>query len=170
MVALILGATLLRLAPLPANFSPIAAVALFAGAMFTRNRAVGIFVGLTSLLISDLFIGFYAAMPFVYGSYVLIALLGRGLLNNKEDRPQWSAVGMSSLAASAIFFLVSNFGVWVEGVLYPRTLEGLAQCYFAAVPFFWNTLLSDLVFTFGLFGAWALAVKSVPQLRVASGR
>lgn len=176
LAALILFATFLRLAPLPANFSPIAAVALFAGAMFSKNRTVGIIVGLVSLFLSDLFIGFYGAMPFVYGAYALIAVLGRGLLSGKssETRPQWSAVAISSLAASAVFFLISNFGVWFEGLLYPRTFAGLTECYFAAVPFFWNTLLGDLVFTFGLFGAWALVARTLPQekdqMRVISGR
>jgi hypothetical protein len=171
LAALILVATLLRLAPLPANFSPIAAIALFAGAMFAKNRWVGLTVPLVALVLSDLVIGFHATQPFVYGSYALIALLGRGLINNKDgERPVWSAVGVSSLAASAVFFLVSNFGVWVEGILYPRTGSGLVACYLAAVPFFWNTLVSDLAFTFGLFGAWAFAVKALPQLRVVSGR
>lgn len=171
LAALIIGATFLRLAPLPPNFSPIAAVALFAGAMFTNHRSVGILVGLVSLLLSDIVLGFYSTMPFVYGAYALIALMGRGLMNNKSgERPQWSAVGISSLAASAVFFLVSNFGVWVEGLLYPRTTSGLVACYFAGVPFFWNTMVSDLVFTFSLFGAWALVVKAVPQLRAVSGR
>lgn len=171
LAALILGAVLLRLAPLPPNFSPITAVALFAGAMFLQNRWVGIIVALVSLVLSDLVIGFHATQPFVYASYALIVLLGRGLMNNEQgDRPVWSAVGLSSLAASAVFFLVSNFGVWVEGFLYPRTGSGLVACYISAVPFFWNTLVSDLVFTFGLFGAWALAVKALPQLRVVSGR
>ncbi len=175
LAALILGAIGLRLAPLPPNFSPITAVALFAGAMFIQNRWIGMIVALVSLVISDIFIGFHATQPFVYASYALIALLGRGLLNNEQgersqERFQWSAVGLSSLAASAVFFLVSNFGVWVEGALYSRTGSGLVACYVAAVPFFWNTLVSDLVFTFSLFGAWALVVKTVPQLRVVSGR
>lgn len=175
LAALILGAMFLRLAPLPANFSPIAAVALFAGAVFVQSRWIGIAVALVSLFLSDLFIGFYAGMPFVYGAYILVAILGYGLIGKQDgERVQWSAVGISSLAASAVFFLVSNFGVWVEGALYPRTGSGLVACYFAAVPFFWNTLAGDLVFTFGLFGAWALVAKAVPQAtsqsRVVSGR
>ena len=175
LAALVVVATLLRLAPLPANFSPIAAIALFAGAMFVKHRWVGPIVPLIALILSDLVIGFHATQPFVYGSYVLIALLGRGLMNNEnEDAPktktQWFAIGLSSFAASAVFFLVSNFGVWVEGLLYPRTGAGLVACYFAAVPFFWNTLVGDLAFTFGLFGAWALATKALPQVRAVSGR
>ncbi len=171
LAALILGAMSLRLLSLPPNFTPIAAVALFAGAMFVENRWIGIIVALTSLVLSDLVIGFHATQPFVYVAYVLVALLGRSLMNNKSgELPAPSSVALSSLAASAVFFLVSNFGVWVEGVLYPRTGSGLVACYFAAVPFFWNTLSGDMLFTIGLFGTWAILAKTIPQLRVVSGR
>ncbi len=172
LAALILVATLLRLAPLPPNFTPIAAIALFAGAMFTHNRWIAALVPLVALVLSDLIIGFHATQPFVYGAYVLIAFLGRGLIDSERpnEKIQWAGVGISSLAASAVFFLVSNFGVWVEGILYPRTGSGLVACYLAAVPFFWNTLVGDFAFTLSLFGAWAFAVKALPQLRVVSGR
>jgi hypothetical protein len=165
--ALILVATFLRLAPLPANFSPIGGIALFAGALFVNKKWFAVLVPLIALALSDVILG-YQFDAFVYFSYVLIALLGRGLID-REEKPQVAPVALSSLAASAIFFLVSNFGVWAQGLLYPRTGAGLVACYFAAVPFFWNTLVSDLVFTSALFGAWAFALKAVPNLRVVRG-
>lgn len=165
--ALILIATLLRLAPLPANFSPIGGIALFAGALFVSRKWFAILVPLIALLLSDLILS-YEVDAFVYFSYALIALLGRGLLD-REEKPQVAPVAISSLAASAIFFLISNFGVWAQGLLYPRTGSGLVACYFAAVPFFWNTLVSDLLFTTALFGAWAFAIKTVPNVRVVRG-
>ena len=51
--------------------------------------------------------------------------------------------------SSTVFFLISNFGVWLLG--YPHTLEGLITCYTLAIPFFGNTLIGDLMFTGGLF-------------------
>ena len=170
LASLVLVATFLRLAPLPANFSPIAAIALFAGAILAQPRWLALVIPLISLAISDLLLG-YVAQPFVYASYALIALLGYGLVKqNSEETPVWSSIGLSALAASAVFFLVSNFGVWVEGNLYSRTGEGLVACYLAAVPFFWNTMVGDLVFTFGIFATWAVLVKSAPSLRVVRGR
>lgn len=166
--ALIVVAALLRIAPLPANFSPLGGIALFAGALFLNRKWLAMAIPLATLLISDLALGYQIDL-FVYISFALIALLGRGLLN-REETPQAAPIALSSLAASAIFFLVSNFGVWAQGLLYPRTLGGLAACYFAAIPFFWNTLMSDLLFTSALFGAWALAIKASPNLRVARGR
>ncbi|MDX1666478.1 MAG: DUF6580 family putative transport protein, partial [Saprospiraceae bacterium] len=70
----------------------------------------------------------------------------------------------SSLLASVVFFLITNFGVWAGSPLYPPTAEGLAACYIAGIPFFWNTLLGDLFFTGALFGAFELLSRQVPAL------
>ena len=63
----------------------------------------------------------------------------------------------AGLAASILFFVVTNFGVWALDSLYPRTLEGLVICYVAAIPFFANTLAGTLFYTAVLFGGFALA-------------
>jgi len=59
------------------------------------------------------------------------------------------------LASSVAFFTVSNFGMWASGY-YPRTWDGLVQCYTAALPFFRNTLASDVLYSAALFGGHAL--------------
>jgi hypothetical protein len=41
--------------------------------------------------------------------------------------------------ASLVFYLISNGIVFIEG-WYPRTLRGFVECYFMAIPFFWNKL------------------------------
>src|SRR6266702_243491 len=66
----------------------------------------------------------------------------------------------ASLAASVSFFAVSNFSVWAIWNMYPKTLAGLAECYAMAVPFFRNTVASDLLFAGAFFGVAAL----LPQL------
>ena len=62
-----------------------------------------------------------------------------------------------TLAASVLFFCLTNFAVWMQGGLYPLTFEGLIACYVAAIPFFGNTLLGNFVFSGLLFGGWAMA-------------
>ena len=59
----------------------------------------------------------------------------------------------------AFVFIVTNFGVWALGSLYPKTMEGLITCYLAAVPFFRNTLIGDAFYTAVLFGGFALAER-----------
>lgn len=49
--------------------------------------------------------------------------------------------------------------------MYPKTWDGLAACYIAAIPFFHNTLLGDAVYTTVLFGSLALVEKGLPALR-----
>ena len=75
-VSLIFLAVLSRFLPHPPNFTPIAAIALLSGKGFA-NRWIVFLIPIVSLFISDLFLGLHATIPFVYGSFVLIALLGR---------------------------------------------------------------------------------------------
>ena len=69
---------------------------------------------------------------------------------------------------SVLFFVVTNFGVWLVGDLYPRTLEGLVACYVAGIPFFRNTLAGDLLYAAVLFGGLAVAERRFPVLREQS--
>jgi hypothetical protein len=66
----------------------------------------------------------------------------------------------ASLTASLSFYAVSNFAVWAVWNLYPKTLAGLAECYTMAIPFFRNTMASDLLFAGAFFGLAAV----MPQL------
>ena len=134
LVSLIFFAILSRFLPHPPNFTPIAAIALLSSKGFS-NRWVVFLIPIVSLFISDLFIGLHATIPFVYISFILIALLG--IYVKKINI-------VSVLLSSTIFFLVSNFGVWL--LYYPNSTEGLVQCYTMALPFFLNTVLGDLVY------------------------
>ena len=133
-VSLIFLAVLSRFLPHPPNFTPIAAMAFLSGKGFA-NRWIVFLVPILSLFISDLFLGLHATIPFVYASFILIALMGRYVKKIN--------IG-TVLLSSTLFFLVSNFGVWL--LHYPISVEGLVQCYTLALPFFLNTVLGDLVY------------------------
>lgn len=168
LVGITLGAAASRLLPHPPNFTPLFAMALFGGAYF-GSRIVAFAVPLAAMFLSDLALGLllygtaiFPSMPFVYASFVLTVLLGCWV-----QRRQCSPVAIAgaALASSFLFFVVSNFGVWLQWHLYPKTLEGLVACYIAALPFYRNTLAGNAVFTLVLFGGFALAQRYVAALR-----
>jgi hypothetical protein len=153
-------AAAMRLLPHPPNFSPIGAMALFGGAYFGR-RWLAFLAPLAALLLSDAVIGFHSGMPYVYGSVALVVMIGWAVARRITP----FTVAGAAIASSVLFFLVTNFGTWATGELYPQTLAGLAACYVAAIPFFQNTLAGDLFFSAVLFGGFALAEWRVPVLR-----
>jgi hypothetical protein len=152
---LILAAALSRLLPHPDNFTPIAAMAL-AGGVYLEKR-FALIVPIVALVISDFFIGFHNTILFVYGSFVLIGFMGLWLKSHKKLFP----VLGTALVSSILFFVITNFGVWLTGSgwFYPKTLQGLFECYIMAIPFFRNTLAGDLVFTGVLFGLFELSLR-----------
>ena len=147
-VSLIFFAILSRFLPHPPNFTPIAAIALLSTKGFA-NRWIAFLIPIMSLFISDLFLGLHSTIPFVYGSFILIALLGRYVKKINI---------FSVLLSSSIFFLVTNLGVWLLN--YPLSAEGLFQCYILALPFFLNTVIGDLVYGASLIYPFYVLQKS----------
>lgn len=161
--AIILAAALTRLFPHAPNFTPIGAIALFAGA-YISNRILAFVIPALSLVVSDALMGFEgwnypSQIITVYVTFALITLLGTTLRANKGIL----RVGVTSLASSVLFFIVTNFAVWAGG-FYPYTGSGLLECYIQAIPFFRNTLASDLFYNTLLFGGFYLLQINVPRL------
>jgi hypothetical protein len=150
---IILAAALSRLLPHPVNFAPIAAMALAGGVYLDKRSAL--IIPLAVLVISDIIIGFHNTILFVYGSFVLIGLMGLWLKSHKKPLP----ILGTALLSSIIFFVITNFGVWLTGGgwFYPKTWQGLVECYTLAIPFFRNTIAGDLVYTVVLFGVFEIA-------------
>jgi len=151
-----------RLLPHPPNFTPIAAMALFGGAMLAP-RLLGLLLPLGALVLSDLVLGFagFAHVPYVYGSFVMIVGLGWLL----QGRVSGLTVPAAAIGASVLFFLVTNFGVWAYSGMYPPTAAGLWASYVAALPFFTHTLAGDLFYSALLFGGLALAGRAFPVIQ-----
>ena len=116
---------------------------------------------MVALFISDLVLtGLYRHMEIVYGSFALVVCIGFWIRNRRSAL----RIASAAVASSMVFFVITNFGVWALGSLYPKTIAGLVMCYAAAIPFFQNTLLGDALYTAVLFGGFALAEKSFPAL------
>ena len=157
----IVAAAAMRLLPHPPNFSPIAAMALFSGAFLPR-RALSFVAPFAALAISDALLGgFYPGMNFVYLSFGLTVLIGWLVAKRRTAL----TVAGAALASSVLFFILTNFGMWLFSGFYPLSWAGLAACYVAAIPFFQNTLAGDILFTALLFGGFALAERLVPAIR-----
>lgn len=160
LISMIALAAVARVLPHPWNVTPLAAMALFSGAHFENTR-YGFFVAFSSLLLSDLFLGFHMTMLFVYSGFGAIVLLGTFLKSHKT----LGTVIFASLIGSVLFFLITNFGSWLLDGMYAKTPWGLLQAYVAGLPFFRNTVAGDLFYVGLLFGSFALAEKRLPILR-----
>ncbi len=152
----VLAAVILRLIPHPWNLTPMGAMFLFSGAAFARRRDA-LLVPLAALLLSDVIVTpvlhgrqFPWFSPFTWAGFLLVGLIGWTL----RGRSNVARVAGASLAGSVAFYVVSNFGVWIQWGMYPLTLAGLAECYAAALPFFRNTVLGDLGYAAVLFGSY----------------
>ena len=166
LVLAIFAAAAMRLLPHPPNFSPIAAMALFSGANLPK-RAIAFAAPFGALALSDALLGgIYPGMNFVYLSFGLTVLIGWAVARRKTPL----TIAGAAVASSVLFFVLTNFGMWLFSGFYPLSWQGLAACYVAAIPFFQNTLAGDLLFTALLFGGFAIAERMVPALRPRESR
>lgn len=147
----------MRLLPHAANVTPIAAIALFSGVYLKRSYAL--FLPLAAVIISDIALGFDSleSRLTVYGSFLLIGLIGLAIRKRKSV----ATVIAGSISASVVFYLITNFTFFYAPTMYPHTMTGVISSYYNALPFFRNTLLGDLFYTSVLFGLYELATLLV---------
>ena len=159
-LSLILVGILLRFAPHAPNFTPVAAIALFSGVYLRKNNAL--LVPLILMIVSDAAIGLHNVVMFTWGAFLLITILGLAL----QKKFSGMRVISFSLISSLIFFVISNFGVWLMG-WYPHTLKGLAECYFMALPFLRDFTASTLIYSAIFFGAYEFIAHSIKSEKLA---
>ena len=177
LVALIFLAAVSRLLPHWPNFGPIGAMALFGAAAFTKKWMAWVVpflalylsdLVLNNLFYSDYYDGFYLGFnSWVYLGFALTLLLGFGLLRGKAF--SWLRVGGTTVAGTLVFFLITNFGVWLGSAMYPKGITGLVAAYTAGLPFLLNSLAGNLVFAGLLFGA-ARYFSALPRPTAATER
>jgi hypothetical protein len=157
-----------RLVPHEPNFTPVAASALFAGSTL-RSPALAFVVPLAAMALADGVLGFndWRVTAVVYAAVAIPAMLGVFAMR--------SATLLLALplavTSSVIFFVATNWAVWMFSGIYTRDAGGLLKCYTAAIPFFQNTVLGDLIWTailFGLLWAWRAILQSLKARRLAT--
>jgi len=167
---LIFFAALTRLFPHYPNFTAIGAMAIFGGSTI-KDKKLAFLLPVAALFLSDVCLqlftnvkGFYGnGQMFIYASFLLITWLSTYIRKKSVMN-----IAFAGIWSGVLFFLISNFGEWLLGNLYPHTLAGLAEGYIAAIPFyngeffgsfFLNTIMGNLFFSAILFGAYALAER-----------
>jgi hypothetical protein len=181
MAGIVAAVALARVLPHPPNFAPAAALALFAAVTLTP-RWLGLVLPMAAMFLSDVLLevttrlgllegwlahghGFHHWMVVVYAAMAAVAGLGM-LVRGRR----WEFIPAAAVGGSVLFFLVTNFAVWAEGLvdgptaMYPPTWDGLVECYVAGLPFYRMTLVGDLLFCGVLFGGLALADALAPTL------
>jgi hypothetical protein len=172
-ILMVLGAGIFRMAAHEFqwwNIAPLAAMALLGGMYFGRRFAL--WVPLAVLALTDLLLNAQMGYPilywprvFDYGAFILVGLLGLWV----RERKLGAKIG-AALATPFLFFLISNFAVWLFGLnlanaYYPRTLTGLMDCYAAALPFLRGTVIGDWAFM-AVFTLAALLARRTADERI----
>ncbi len=168
LVLLIIVAALYRIIPSrPLGFAPHIAMALFGGAML-KDRKWAFALPIFSMFLSDALYevlyrnglsdisGFYKGQITNY-----ILFMGLTLIGFMIRKVNVINVAAASLAAPTVYFLVSNFLVWISGGGFnrPKTFGGLMQCYTDALPFYTGSLAATVVFSLVLFGGYYFVSK-----------
>lgn len=143
------------------NFTAVGGALLYFGA---RRPWREMLLPLAALMITDYCLTVFAyhytfawtAYVTTWAWYLAVMALGFILLKTKTS---WLRVGAAVVLGPGSFFLISNYGVWAGGTMYPRTLAGLATCYAAAIPFYRNDLLSTAIVAGLAFGVPVLVRK-----------
>ena len=157
-----------RLLPHPPNFTPMAAIALFAGFIFIK-RYMAVVAVISTMLLCDYF-AFGSLSVSWFGSksmfVVYLALLFPIVFKNfLQKKIGVLRIFGAALASSSVFFLATNFAVWAFSPMYEKTLEGLVLCYTMAIPFFQNTVAGDLIWSGVIFGTY-FSLRNYSNLQI----
>jgi hypothetical protein len=126
------------------NFTAVLAASFAFAFVFKDSKTKAILLPVLAMLISDLVIGFHSTMNFVYLGLGL-ALVPFFIFRKSNDKILIRLTAI--LSGSLIFFIVSNFGVWLIDGMYPMTMAGLIQCFDMGIPFYKNQLMADVLLT-----------------------
>lgn len=162
-VVLVVSAALSRLVLYPFNFSPIIAMALFAGSVL-KDKKLAVLLPLSAMLLSDLLFELLNIAPgfWGWGQFVNYALLaGITVFGFSLKKINLLNVAGFSIASSLIFFFISNATVWMfQPGMYASDLSGLRDSLIAGLPFLKNGVITDLLYCGLLFGTYSLILKT----------
>lgn len=180
-VLLVLMASLYRVMPnRPWGFAPQIAMALFSGSI-VANKKFAFLMPLASMLVSDILYqtlyrlnvssipGFYEGQVSNYLLFVGLTVIGFAINKNKL-----SHILAGSVGGVIIYFLASNFIVWIGGGLdinnqpYQKTLNGLSACFAAGIPFLKASLYSTVLFSGIFFGGYHLLNRYFAKTAIAA--
>jgi len=144
-----------RVVPHPPNFTALGAIALFGGAFF-NNKRLAFIIPITIMLLSDIILG-YKLVISVYIGFVSMVYIGFYLKKKQNGLRIVNAAFIGSL----IFFIITNFAVFLTSSLYPKNIIGFIECYTLAIPFFINTLSSNIIYSLIMFYGFNFTQKRI---------
>jgi len=136
------------------NFTPLAAIAIFGGYYF-KNRLLALLAPLLAMGASNLLLPAYdngPVMAVVYGMFLLPVALGWRLRHEQSH----ARLALSGMVPATLFYLTTNFAVWMFTASYQPSFGGLLTCYAFGLPFYLKMLLGDMFYLCALFGAYAV--------------
>ena len=136
-LGIFLSLALSRFIPHPPNFTSLLALSFYVPAILGLRYLPALLV---SFALTDIIIGYHTGTFFTWGSVFLIGLIASSFSKTLISRISGALLG------ALIFFLITNFGVWISG-MYGFTWEGLITCYTLAIPFFAYSIISTLIFS-----------------------
>ncbi|MCW3110154.1 MAG: hypothetical protein JWQ09_4660 [Segetibacter sp.] len=164
---LVVAAAFTRLFPHAPNFTAVGAMAIFGGSVI-KDKKLAFLLPLGALLLSDVCLqlftstkGFYGTTQFfVYAAFLIITALATFM-----QKRSVANIALAAIWSGAIFFVLSNLGVWASSNSYPKSFAGLGACYAAAIPFYkneffgnfiLNSIMGNAFYSALLFGAYAI--------------
>jgi hypothetical protein len=175
---IILVSAVYRVSPLREyGFAPQWAIAIFSGFLFSNNKKWAFALPLLSMFLSDAIYevlfsmklsniqGFYGKGQIVnYALFAMLTCVGFFIKQFNVIR-----IGVAAIAAPTLFFLLSNFDVWITntGYLRAKTLGGLMQCYVDGLPFYKTSIYGTLIFSVVLFSSYYFITKREQKQSIA---
>ncbi len=160
-----------------ANFTPIGAIALFAGAKLS-NRKIRYLFPIAVLLISDILMsssetssGFlYSGWMWTYLAFTATVFFGEQI----SKVIKFTTVFAASVASALAHWLLADFGVWyggginiLTGIPFEKNMEGLLLCYSLGFPFFLKLAISTIIYSFVIFGLNKLLSHAFEKREIA---
>lgn len=164
-----------RLFPHMPNFTPVAAVGLFAGVYLRKGWAM--WLPIAGMVLSDLFLDGYSwrGRVIVYGAFFLTGIIGRLISRhdffNKEGKVGSKIVRgiFGTLSAAILFFLITNNIFLYTPAMYSMDFSGMMQSYMMGLPFFRYQILGDLIYSGALFGVYEVTKVLVSRKVLVKG-
>ena len=149
-----------RIIPHPPNFTPLISGAIFLPYLLQDRRLV-MLLPVVTMFVADIFLGFHGLMIWTYGAFLMIGLLS---FNYFKFKP--TSIFILSVLSPSVFFLITNFGVWLDSEFYSQSLEGLIASYIMGLPFYANSLTSTVLFSASFYAV----ISAAPTLRFLKKR
>lgn len=165
----VLVAVLTRFIPHLPNFSPVFAALLFGGAQLKRRDAIWYpvaLLGASDIALTTTLYHMHVGwgQTITWAGFATVSLIGYRLRKHETV----SRIGVAAVVGPTAFFIISNFGVWFAGHMYPSSWSGLTMCYLAALPFYKNSLLATVVYSALLFGGHDIYRRRIVEPRTAA--